>query len=118
METASVKITRSRMRELSKQGQKAAARRNLDLATQAAVTARALVPVDTGDLKSTIRVEQNLSTGTAALIAGGPADSGREVNYAAFVELGTIHSAAQPFLKPAVELALKRSKNRKAKLYT
>lgn len=106
------------MRELSRQGQKAAARRNLELASEAAVTARQLVPVDSGDLKSTIRVEHDLRTGSASLVAGGMADSGKDVGYAAVVELGGIYTPAQPYLKPAVELALRHARNRKLRMYS
>lgn len=119
MESATVKITRNRMRELSRQGQKAAARRNLELANDALAISKGLVPVDEGDLKSTLRVEQEARTGAASLIAGGipGKETGKDVSYAQFVEWGTATAPAQPFMKPAVELAVKRSRNRSFRMY-
>ena len=112
MITASVKIQRNRMRELSKQGQKAAARRNLEIANEAAKVARQLVPVDTGALKASIRVEANGRTGSAVLLAGN-----EKVDYAQFIEWGTSRAPAQPFITPAMESAAKQSRNRRITMY-
>ncbi len=62
------------------------------LAKTIADKARRIVPVKTGKLKATIRVEGG------NVIAGGG-----DVDYAAPVELGTAKRAAQPFLRPAAE---------------
>jgi len=61
-----------------------------------ATTARRLVPVRTGALKGTIRVEEQ---GEVTVVSAGD----DEVDYAAKVELGTEHQAAQPYMRPSVE---------------
>lgn len=58
--------------------------------------ARQLCPVDTGALRSSIRLEPAQPALRMVVYAGG----GR-VDYAAYVEYGTSASAAQPFLTPA-----------------
>ena len=55
-----------------------------------------LVPVDTGALQSTIRVEVNGDVVT--LVAGGDG-----VDYETYVEFGTIKMAAQPYMRPAID---------------
>ena len=56
--------------------------------------AKKLAPVDTGNLRNGI---------THDVDAGEPAAYiGTNVEYAPYQELGTIHMAAHPFLKPAV----------------
>lgn len=56
--------------------------------------AKKLAPVDTGNLRNSI---------THTVDDGEPAAYiGTNVEYAPYVCLGTIHMAAQPFLKPAV----------------
>lgn len=65
-------------------------------------------------LRDTIRVEVNKRTGGASVIAG---DEKRDVNHAVFVELGTSDTDAQPYLRPAAELAVKRSRARRVRLY-
>lgn len=61
--------------------------------------AKRLCPVDTGRLRSSIthRLAHD-SRGLYALV-------GSNVVYAPFVELGTRHMAAQPFLRPALKAA-------------
>jgi HK97 gp10 family phage protein len=56
--------------------------------------AKSAAPVDTGNLRNGIVVED---AGEARRKVGPTAD------YAPFVELGTRHRAAQPFLKPAFD---------------
>lgn len=58
--------------------------------------ARKLVPVRTGNLKDSIK-SGILEDG--AWIGAGLTD---EVDYATYVEYGTIHQRAQPYLRPAV----------------
>jgi len=53
------------------------------------------VPVDTGNLRSSITHKVN--AGNKSVVLGTP------VEYAIFVEKGTGKSVAQPFLTPAVE---------------
>ena len=55
-----------------------------------ATAARQLCPVDTGNLRDSIRVTDN--------------SVNVDAHYASYVELGTPRAAAQPFLKPAIEM--------------
>lgn len=55
-----------------------------------------LVPVDTGALQSTIRVETEGDV--VQLVAGGD-----DVDYHLYVEFGTIKMEAQPFMRPAID---------------
>lgn len=65
-------------------------------------TAKRLVPVDTGRLRSSIswRLGQ---TATGLFV-----EIGTNVEYAAFVEFGTRYMSAQPYLVPAVRAAIAR----------
>ena len=54
--------------------------------------ARRMAPVATGKLRDSIRVEAE----------GDTVRVGSDLDYAAYVELGTSDTPAQPFLKPAV----------------
>lgn len=68
-------------------------------ATRVQNQAKALCPVDTGRLRSSI---------TYALGADGRgpfADVGTNVTYGIFVELGTFRMSAQPYLLPALRAA-------------
>lgn len=56
--------------------------------------AKKLAPVDTGNLRNSITHE--VEDGEPAAYIG------TNVEYAPYQELGTIHMAAQPFLKPSV----------------
>ena len=56
--------------------------------------AKKLCPVDTGNLRNSITHEVDDGEPAAYI--------GTNVEYAPYVCLGTIHMAAQPFLKPAV----------------
>lgn len=60
---------------------------------QAEGYAKLLCPVDTGNLRNSISHTQD---GESAYI-------GTNVEYAAYVEMGTSRSRAQPYLKPAAE---------------
>lgn len=61
--------------------------------------ARKLAPVDTGRLRSSIQH-------TMGRDSRGPyAEVGTNVHYARHVEFGTVHSPAQPYLRPAFLLA-------------
>jgi len=61
-------------------------------------TAVTLVPVRTGRLKSSIRIEETGRLMERVVRAGGD-----EAPYAGFVEHGTYKMAAQPFMRPAAE---------------
>lgn len=56
-------------------------------------TMQSLTPVDTGELLGSEGVEVNVDT--VSLVAKAP--------HAAFVELGTVHQAAQPYMQPALD---------------
>ena len=58
--------------------------------------ARALSPVDTGRLRSSIQSVPGVED------AGPYVEIGTNVKYARFVEFGTRHARAQPFLRPAL----------------
>lgn len=88
------------MAELKWHGDKAI--KNMEQAVNMALTAsalvvegqaKALVPVDTGNLRNSITHEVNKQE----------ARVGTNVEYAPFVELGTVKMAAQPYLNPALE---------------
>lgn len=76
--------------------EKDARRLRLCLGKVVATKAEQLVPVKTGALKKTIRVEEE---GDVVAVRAGD----DEVDYAGKVELGTEKQAAQPYLKPASE---------------
>lgn len=69
--------------------------------------AKVLVPVDTGALRQSIRLETIVVKGKTkriAVRAGGfvtNRKSGEKVNYASFVEFGTSVNRPQPFMRPA-----------------
>lgn len=66
--------------------------------------ARKLCPVDTGRLRASI-------VSVPSKDSRGPyVDVGTNVDYAPFVEYGTQHSPAQPFMRPALLLATRAYK--------
>ena len=78
-------------------------------ANQVADVERQLVPVDTGALQATIRVEDGATPLARKVIAG---DEAAGVDYAPAVEYGTDHAnyPAQPFVTPAAEaISLERN---------
>jgi len=77
-----------------------------DVAEFHADVARTLVPVDTGSLQKSIRVdtESEGSRFSATVTAGGKIvnpKTGRIVDYVHYVEFGTSKTRAQPFMEPA-----------------
>lgn len=77
--------------------------------------AKQLVPVDTGALRDSIRVERFarpagniLYTGIAAGGYKKNRKTGRLVDYAIYVEYGTRRMRPRPYLRPASEWAMKR----------
>jgi HK97 gp10 family phage protein len=72
--------------------------------------AQIYAPVDTGALQSSIRVERGgvgLGWRQVRVRAGGyitNPKTGKLVNYSNFVEYGTKHMPAQPFMRPAWEI--------------
>ena len=77
--------------------------------------AKTLVPVDTGRLAGSITTasRDTQSPGIGDLIRPPVADNevfvGTAVEYGPYVEFGTIRSNAQPFLRPALDLAQGRA---------
>jgi len=68
--------------------------------------AKNFVPVDTGALQKSIRVEKKRRLEVSVVAGGGGIinpKSGREVNYAGYVEFGTSRMRAQPYMQPALE---------------
>jgi HK97 gp10 family phage protein len=82
--------------EVERRAKPEAARIASRTAMAAASIARQLCPVDTGELKASIFVEQDGETRFAV---------GASAPYAVFVEYGTAFSMSQPFINPAIELA-------------
>jgi HK97 gp10 family phage protein len=74
-----------------------------DLADDVADVMRDLAPVDTGDMRSTIRV-LDVTANNARIGAGGipGAVTGNLVDYVVYVERGTSKMSAQPFMRPAL----------------
>jgi HK97 gp10 family phage protein len=62
--------------------------------------ARSRCPEDTGTLKRSVRSSVSREKLDASVSAGGKV-RGKDAYYAQFVEFGTKHSPAQPFLYPA-----------------
>lgn len=64
-----------------------------------AAEARQRVPVETGELKKSIRMfsERNRKAGERTAYAG------TRLFYGRFVEFGTVHQSAKPFLRPALD---------------
>lgn len=114
------KVIRNRFRELSKQGQRAARRRDRELAELTVEIAKPLTPRSDNNeaghvhLVDTLRVEVNPRTGVAAAVAG---DASRGVNHAIPVHEGTHLMEGTPFLREAMKLAVKRSRSRSVRLY-
>ena len=62
-----------------------------------------LSPVDSGDMRSTIRVEGASEDVATVAVGGIPGEvTGELVDYAHFVERGTSKMSAQPFMRPAL----------------
>lgn len=58
---------------------------------------QAATPVDTGTLRSTIRVEDRSSPLWTDVVVGRPG----ETEYLGHVEFGTVKMSARPFVRPA-----------------
>jgi len=67
---------------------------NLDNAAEHVESiAKSYCPVDTGNLQDSIEINSDKMSRTI----------GSDVEYALYVELGTQHMAAQPYLRPAID---------------
>ena len=68
--------------------------------------AKNFAPVDTGALRKSIRTEKKGKLQVSVLAGGGGVinpKTGREVDYAGYVEFGTSRMAPQPYMQPAFE---------------
>jgi len=68
--------------------------------------AKSFVPVDTGALRKSIRVEKKGKLEVRVAAGGGGVinpRTGREVDYAGYVEFGTSRASPQPYMQPALE---------------
>jgi HK97 gp10 family phage protein len=93
--TVKVELKLSRLRRVL-QGEKAAIDRGANAYAEAVRDlAEQLAPYRTGALRESIHVEPGDVAGSYQVVASAP--------YAVFVEYGTAHAAAQPFLTPAAE---------------
>lgn len=90
---------------------RAVVRRSLQSASSPPLKkAKQLVPKETGLLKKSLgkKPKTYRSSGTSMVIIGArvgfhdPTTGRNPVKYAHLVELGTVHSAAQPFMRPAL----------------
>jgi HK97 gp10 family phage protein len=67
-------------------------------------SAKTIVPVDTGHLR------ESINSSTSATGTGAQAEIGTNVEYAAYVELGTSRQAAEPYLHPALQKNKQKAK--------
>lgn len=91
-------------------------------AEEIAATMRALVPVDEGDLKSSITVTAPGQTTPAYAEGGGKRTAGRnqalvtagneDVRHGHLQEFGTVAQEAQPFMRPAERIAKPKAQRR------
>ncbi len=84
---------------------------NLELVIRVSAAAKALSPVDTGNLRGSLMWKVPGKTGgheEGPQVVEEPSKKdglvGSAVDYAAYVEFGTRKQAAQPYLRPAVTL--------------
>jgi HK97 gp10 family phage protein len=73
--------------------------------------ARGLAPIDQGDLRASIQVSEKrtkrvartnrFDRNTGIQIAMGPVSGDGVLNYATFVEFGTIEASPHPYMRPA-----------------
>ena len=91
--SVSVKLNMSKLRRIISGEERAILAGLEDAARQVRDLAEQLAPVDTGYMRSHIVVEAGPRPGMYSVVA--------QAEYAVFVELGTRHMAAQPFLAPA-----------------
>jgi HK97 gp10 family phage protein len=94
MMQVTIRLTDNRMRNLPGNLRKAGA--DLVKRTAAAIEgqAKVLCPVDTGALRNSIMVTEKGEMS---------AEVGPHMEYGGYIEWGTVHMAAQPYLTPAAE---------------
>ena len=108
--------TNFKEREIQIAGKRAVGKSVFDIGLIVQANAKALTPVDTGRLRGSITTQAR-SRGTALEGEARGSDKinppnddlevlvGTAVNYSPYVEYGTIHQSAQPFMRPALALA-------------
>lgn len=75
-----------------------------DSASDVVDIAKGLVPVDTGELKKSIRKEK-IENGYYIIVADATQPRAPK-GYATYVEFGTARNRAQPFMLPALQAAI------------
>ena len=65
--------------------------------------AKRFCPVDTGRLRASIGF--HMIDWNQVLVSTGLRPTSKNTNYASFVEFGTLKMRAQPFMRPAIEVA-------------
>jgi HK97 gp10 family phage protein len=106
----SISVKSNRIGEVSEQLRRRARDEQLACAGRIQERAQAVVPVRTGALRASIKVETPIATDTK------PAGMrivivSANMPYAAFVEFGTRFMAARPYLRPAAESERDHYKN-------
>jgi len=76
-----------------------------EAAIEAYVTAKSVVPVRTGLLRSSIRLEK-ISPFEHKVVAGSEVKAKGKPYYAVFVEYGTRKMAPRPYMRPGAEKAV------------
>lgn len=116
-----VTVSKSKYGDPRKAVKNASKRTNLEIAVQIASQAKALAPVDQGQLRNSIsastlreNVLLNDSQGNEAIpletrgLREGEAYVGSNTDHTIFQEYGTVKQPAQPFLRPSAELVLSK----------
>jgi hypothetical protein len=92
---------------------------SVELINQMGSKVAAMIPVDTGNLKSTVRVVTDAARGRASLLVGGPkttrkvrAGAAVDYDYAVGVEYGTQKMKAQPYFWPQWRIIKPKAKKR------
>lgn len=108
---AEVKPLIQRLHETCEETKKETTKALHTCATTVRDRAKILCPTDTGNLKRSIRIGRRERNGPIYSIGVSAGDAsvinpktGKIVNYAKFVEYGTSHMKAQPFMRPALAL--------------
>jgi HK97 gp10 family phage protein len=114
----SYEFTRRKLGDAKKAVKKATAKSTLEYGYAIAAQAKALAPVDEGQLRNSISAtslqKENLGLNDTAKKRAEPLDTtglnggevyvGSNVDHAIFQEYGTVNQPAQPFLRPARRL--------------
>lgn len=108
-----MKVTRkSSLRQIISATERQAAKAVTAGVEEAEIVMNQLVPVDDGNLQSTIEKNDD-GNGKASIKAGGQSKKNPEVfvDYEMHVEFGTVKMAAQPFFRPGVDAGRRKMKS-------